>query len=315
MAIGQNVDMKLSTLVLLALAACLPLFASATAASAPNAPSMQEMQGDDLQAFSGTWLYVEDRTEGRPREEQGPPMMVTFGLRIEEGRVVLERASSEEPFPIDGSNIETAATGGRTKRYRGSWKDGLLVYEQDYLHESDHKVTGLLRREFRVTPEGLHVRVLLEDYGMDSHALYRHPEDIPLPKPAQAAMVDMAWLAGAWTGTRGTSSIEERWSPPSGGAMLGVSRTVKSGKMRSFEYLRVVERDGGLVYVAQPGGYSATEFVLTELAGQRAVFQNPRHDSPQQIVYELSDEGALSATIGYINGGRGTRFEFTREDG
>ena len=95
--------------------------------------------------------------------------------------------------------------------------------------------------------------------------------------------------------------------------MLGVSRTVKDGKMRSFEYLRVVEQGGGLVYVAQPGGKSATEFVLTELAGQRAVFQNPRHDNPQQIVYELADEGALSATIGFINGGRGTRFEFTRE--
>ena len=312
LAIGHNAGMKLSILVLIALAASLPLFASATTASGPNARSVQD---DGLQAFSGKWLYVEDRTEGVPREEQGPPMMVTFGLRIEEDRVVLERARSEEPFPIDGSTIETAASAGRTKRFRGSWKDGMLVYEQDYLHESESKVTGLLRREFRITPEGLQVRVILEDYGKDAYALYRHPEDIPLPKPAQATMDDMAWLVGAWTGTRGSSSIEERWSPPSGGAMLGVARTVKDGKMRSFEYLRVVERDGGLVYVAQPGGRSATEFVLTELAGQRAVFQNPRHDSPQQIVYELSDEGALSATIGFINGGRGTRFEFELDGG
>jgi len=302
--------MKLSALLPIAVAACLPLFASATTASAPNARSVQD---DDLRAFSGRWLYIEDRTEGRPTEEQGPPMMVTFGLRIEEDRVVLERARSEEPFPIDGSTIETAATGERTKRFRGSWEDGMLLYEQDYLHESDNKVTGLLRREFRITPEGLQVHVIVEDYGMDSYALYGHPEDIPLPEPAQATMVDMAWLAGAWTGTRGQSSIEERWSPPSGGAMLGVSRTVKDGKMRSFEYLRVVEKDGGLVYVAQPGGKSATEFVLTLLEGPLAVFQNPRHDYPQQIVYELSDEGALSATIGFINGGLGTRFDFERE--
>ena len=302
--------MKLSTLALLALAACFPLFASATLASAPNARSVQD---DDLRAFGGRWLYVEDRTEGRPREEQGPPMMVTFGLRIEEGRVVLERARSEEPFPIDGSAIETAATGGRTKRFRGSWNDGTLVYELDYLHDSDGKVTGLLRREFRITSEGLQVRVINEDYGMDSYALYRHPEDIPLPTPAQATIADMAWLAGAWTGTNGSSSTEERWSPPSGGAMLGVSRTVKDGRMRSFEYLRVVEKGGGLVYIAQPGGNPATEFVLTDLAGPVAVFQNPRHDYPQQIVYELWDDGALSATIGFINGGRGTRYEFTRE--
>ena len=187
------------------------------------------------------------------------------------------------------------------------------MYESDYIHLADDSITGLLRREFRIIPEGLQVRVLSPDYDMDSYALYCHPEDIPLPEPARATMVDMAWLAGAWTGTRGSSSIEERWSPPSGGAMLGLSRTVKNGRMSSFEYLRVVERNGGLVYVAQPNGKSATEFVLTELADQRAVFQNPRHDYPQQIVYELSDEGALSATIGFINGGSGTRFEFVRE--
>ena len=66
-------------------------------------------------------------------------------------------------------------------------------------------------------------------------------------------------------------------------------------KMFAFEYLRIVERDGGLVYVAQPGGSPPTEFVLTELDNRRAVFDNPRHDYPQRIVYELSAEGGLSA--------------------
>ncbi len=303
--------MKLSTLTIIAFAACLPLFTPATAALAPNARSVQT---DDLQAFSGRWLYVEDRTEGLSLIEQGPPMMVTFGLRIEKDRVVLERARSEEPFPLDGSAIEAPATGGRTRRARGEWKDGALVYEVDYLRESDNAVTGLIRREFRITSEGLQVRVIHGNpVQRESLALYRHPSDIPLPTPAKATVADMSWLAGAWTGTRRTSSIEERWSPPRGGAMLGVSRTVKSDKMTAFEYLRIVEREGGLVYVAQPGGGSATEFVLTERSTKRAVFDNPRHDYPQRIVYELSSEGALTATIGFINGGLGTGYEFTRE--
>ena len=79
-----------------------------------------------------------------------------------------------------------------------------------------------------------------------------------------AAIADIKWMTGAWVGTRGKSSFEERWSPPRGGAMLGVSRTVSRGKMSAFEYLRIVERDGGLIYVAQPGGALPTEFVLTE---------------------------------------------------
>ncbi len=95
--------------------------------------------------------------------------------------------------------------------------------------------------------------------------------------------------------------------------MLGVSRTVKGGSMVAFEYLRIVERDGGLVYIAQPGGAAPTEFVLTDLGATAAVFENPRHDSPQCIAYELSAEGFLSASIGFINGGRPHLFEFTRE--
>lgn len=95
--------------------------------------------------------------------------------------------------------------------------------------------------------------------------------------------------------------------------MLAVSRTVSRGKMSGYEYLRLIERDGGLVYVAQPGGAGPTEFVLTELSATRAVFENPRHDYPKRITYELSAEGALSATIGFMRGGTPRRFEFRRE--
>ena len=135
-----------------------------------------------------------------------------------------------------------------------------------------------------------------------SVGLYLHAQDIAMPTPAKAVIGDLAWLAGTWVGTRGTNgaiSFEERWSPPKGGAMLATSRTVSRDKMSAFEFLRIVEREGGLVYVAQPGGAAPTEFVLTELSATRAVFDNPRHDYPKRIVYELSAEGGLTATTGF----------------
>jgi hypothetical protein len=193
----------------------------------------------------------------------------------------------------------------------------VLKYDIETVRQLDDKIISLIKREFRITPDGLLVRVVVgEPAQKDSVALYRHPEDIALPAPAKAAIADMAWLTGPWVGKTSKSSIEERWSPPLGGAMLGVSRTVSvsRGSMVAFEYLRIVERDGGLVYIAQPGGRPPTEFVLTELNTKRAVFENPRHDFPQRIVYELSDDGALSASIGFAKGGRPQRFEFTRED-
>ena len=136
--------------------------------------------------------------------------------------------------------------------------------------------------------------------------------NVSLPQ-IQGAMSDLAWLAGAWVGTRNGRSIEERWSPPLGGAMLGVSRTVRRGKMVGFEFLRIVERNGSLVYIAQPGGKPPTEFVLTKLEKGHVVFKNPLHSFPQRIVYELTEGGGLTAKIGFANGGNYQPFEFKRE--
>jgi len=301
--------MNLRTWLATALA-LLATFGVAIAALPSSAPSAQ---ADDLRALGGEWLYVDDRTKGRASEEQGPPMSVKFVLRIEDDAVVHVRKRGDERSARDGSVTEVAETSSIT-RYRGGWKNGAFEYETEVVRVSDNARVMLIRRVFRNTPDGLLVRVVVgEPAQRDSLALYRHPQDIALPTPAKAAIADMAWLAGAWVGTRGKRSIEERWSPPLGGVMLGVSRTVSRGKMVAFEYLRIVERNGGLVYVAQPGGRPPTEFVLTELGTTRAVFKNPRHDSPQRIVYELSAEGSLSASVGFVKGGRPQRFEFKRE--
>ncbi len=299
------------------LATAFALLATFGAAMAASAPNTRSAQADDLRALGGEWLYVEDRTEGRAVEEQQPPMSVTFALRVEEDAVVMVRGKGtrrrEERIPLDGSTIEVAET-NTIKLYRGEWKDGVLEYQSEVFRLSDDERLSLIRWEFRSSPDGLLVRVVVgEPAVLDSLALYRHPPDIALPAPAQAEIADMEWLTGPWVGTRGSASIEERWSPPLGGAMLGVARTVSRGSMVAFEYLRIVERDGGLVYVAQPGGNPPTEFVLTELGTTRAVFENPRHDSPQRIVYELSAEGVLSASIGFAKGGRPQRFEFEPE--
>ncbi len=280
-------------------------------------------QVDGLSALDGEWIYVEDRTEGRRLEQLGPPMASTFLMRVEEGAVVLNGHGSghrDVRVAIDGSITEIVEPNQDVVRYRGSWQDGTFEYEVEFVRAPGSAPGGIgrIRRSFRMTPDGLLVSVAVDPpAGSASIGIYRQAQDIPLPAPAKAAIGELQWLAGAWTGRRSSgSSIEERWGPPLGGAMFGVSRTVNtSGKLVAFEYLRVVERDGGLVYIAQPGGAAPTEFVLTELGPTRAVFDNPRHDYPKRIVYEFSPETGLIATVGFTKGGTPRRFEFQREDG
>ena len=277
---------------------------------------------DGLRALDGEWIFVEDRTEGRTLEQLSAPMASKFSMRVEDGAVILNGHGSghkDVRVALDGTATERPDS-DRIARYRGAWKqdDGTFAYEVAFERPDGAVGSGiqLIRRSFRHNAEGLVVTVAVNPpEGAVSIGLYRHAEDIPMPAMAKATATDLAWLAGDWVGTRSSgSSIEERWSPPLGGALLAVSRTVNtSGKLVGFEYLRVVERDGGLVYVAQPGGKAATEFVLTELTPTRAVFDNPRHDYPKRIMYEMSRDGVLSATTGYLKGGTPRRFEFRRE--
>lgn len=306
---------------------CVATFGAMPMAVGAGQPATQpgaEVEG--LRALEGEWVYVEDRTEGRSLEQLGPPMSSTFSFRVEDGAVVLVSGHGsghrDVRVALDGSVTEIAGVKegqSASTRYRGSWSEGVFATETDFVRVAGQEPEGLIRREYRVTEEGMLVRVVTTNNPSGSVGLYQHPEDIAMPTPATASISDIAWLSGAWVGTRSSgSSMEERWSPPLGGAMLGVSRTVNtSGRMVAFEYLRIVERDGGLVYIAQPGGASGTEFIMSELVSEngvtRAVFDNPRHDYPKRIVYERSADGGLSASIGFMKGGTPRRFEFKAE--
>jgi len=276
---------------------------------------------DDVRALDGEWTFFEDRTEGRTLEQLNPPMSTKFSMKVEDGAVVLNGHGSghrDVRVALDGSITEI--TEPKTiSRYSGTWQDGTFEYEVKFDRLSGKTPTSIdmIRRSFKMTTDGLVVTVtVVPPVVSQSVGLYRHAEDIPMPEPAKATIADLAWLDGAWVGTKMTgSAIEERWSPPLGGAMLAVARTVnKSGKMVGFEYLRIVERDGGLVYIAQPGGAQPTEFVLSELSPTRAVFENPRHDFPKRIAYELSPEGFLTTSVGQAKGGSPIRIELKREE-
>ena len=128
---------------------------------------------------------------------------------------------------------------------------------------------------------------------------------------APGTLTQLAWLAGTWTGGSGPVAFEERWTPAAGGAMLAVSRTMKGDRMVAFEYVRIIERDGGLVYIAQPNGRPPTEFTLTAITADSATFENPTHDFPKMIRYAKRPDGALEARVS-DGAAKAETFLFTR---
>lgn len=69
----------------------------------------------------------------------------------------------------------------------------------------------------------------------------------PGSRPPAATIADMAWMAGHWTGEGLGGVVDEIWSPPSGGAMLGMFRLVKDGKPVFYELVTMSEEQGSLI--------------------------------------------------------------------
>jgi hypothetical protein len=131
----------------------------------------------------------------------------------------------------------------------------------------------------------------------------------------KATLSQVAWISGTWSGTSASgTTFEERWTPTAGGSMLAIARTLRDGMMSAFEFLCIVEREGGLVYQAMPNGRSpATDFTLTSLEGTTAVFENPAHDFPTMIRYSLQADGSLEAVVSGAPGSKPLRYLFKKQ--
>ncbi len=128
------------------------------------------------------------------------------------------------------------------------------------------------------------------------------------------AIERLAWLAGCWERSAVDRTIEEQWMAPRGGAMVGMGRTVVAGRLSEYEFMRIEDRDGLLVFTASPSAQTTTSFPAIEVTADRVVFENLTHDFPQRVIYARAADGSLAARIeGKLDGvARGIDFKYRR---
>ncbi len=131
--------------------------------------------------------------------------------------------------------------------------------------------------------------------------------------PTHAQEIEkLAWMTGTWTQVKDGETVQETWLGPRGKMMAAVNLT-SSAKRSSFEFLRIVEKDGALSYLASPGGKAPVEFKMKEVGDKKVVFENLAHDFPHRVMYWMEADGAMKARIeGTIQGkakGMEWRFE------
>ncbi|HUF02944.1 MAG TPA: DUF6265 family protein [Aridibacter sp.] len=124
----------------------------------------------------------------------------------------------------------------------------------------------------------------------------------PQDKPAKPTVKDLAWFSGCWQMERAPARTSyEQWTYPAG-IMIGMAYSMRDGKMVDHEFLRIIEKDGDIFYVAIPYRQKETHFKLTSLEDGVAVFENPEHDFPQKITYTRRADGINARVEGKSNG-------------
>lgn len=117
---------------------------------------------------------------------------------------------------------------------------------------------------------------------------------------AESDFSKLEWLAGTWNRTNITKpgrTAHERWEKSGTYSFRGYGVTMQGQDTVFLEKISIVIQDNTLYYVADvPENNQPVYFKFTSLTPAGFVCENPDHDFPKKITYEL-DGSRLKAQI------------------
>lgn len=126
-------------------------------------------------------------------------------------------------------------------------------------------------------------------------------------KPEKAGLNKLDWFIGSWTGVTSESIFTETWQKVNDTLFTGQSYFIKGSDTLSSETISLQQHDTSVFYVPLVEGQNDNKpihFRLTFSDSVNAIFENPEHDFPQKIVYQLKENDSLIATISGNNNGK-----------
>lgn len=141
---------------------------------------------------------------------------------------------------------------------------------------------------------------------------------LPLPLAAQEAPELPDWLSGCWEASDGERWVEECWTVPRAGIMLGSGRSGDGETLLGWETMRIAldEPNGDgpnvrMAFLAAPMGGTPTLFAWSPGDPDSVTFINTAHDYPQRIRY-WREGRELMAEISLVDGSNPMRWTYRR---
>lgn len=113
------------------------------------------------------------------------------------------------------------------------------------------------------------------------------------------SLADLHWLIGEWKANSNGKIVTETWDETSEITMEGLGMTLspQDGSTK-VETLRLLQMKEDIFYIAKvEENQMPVPFQLVRCLPNAAVFQNPQHDFPKQIVYQMTSDKDLKVTV------------------
>mgnify|MGYP001156540123 CR=1 FL=1 len=121
-----------------------------------------------------------------------------------------------------------------------------------------------------------------------------------------------SWLKGQWdkTNMKEDRSAHERWEEVTDQELKGWGVSMRGSDTSFMELLQIVKKDGDLYYVADvPENPNPVFFRFTTIHENGFIAENPEHDFPKRIEYQLRGDSLKAITSG---DGKELIFEFVK---
>lgn len=123
------------------------------------------------------------------------------------------------------------------------------------------------------------------------------------------------WMAGCWETHSEDVWVEECWTSPRAGIMLGSGRSGKGDQLLNWEVMQIVRAPSDdpalarLTFFGAPSGSNRTPFHWVASSEKDVTFMNADHDFPQRIRY-WREGRELVAEISLKDGSKAQRWRY-----
>lgn len=122
------------------------------------------------------------------------------------------------------------------------------------------------------------------------------------------------WLLGNWENNSADGNLSESWKKVNDSIYDGESYFIKGKDTLHFEKIQMKQKGEDLFYIATVKGQNNDKpvtFKHNDTIEKQLVFENPRHDFPQKIVYSQITKDSIIIQISGIQQGKPSSERFS----